>query len=51
MMISDFAIRAFRYVIHLSLLTQNAEETAETIEWKNWGNVRYGWVWPIHTAV
>ena len=50
-MISNFAIRAFRYVIHRSLLTQNAEETAETIEWKNWGNVRYGWVWPTHTAV
>ena len=50
-MISNFAIRAFRYVIHLSLLTQNAEETAETIEWKNWGNARYEGVWPIHTAV
>jgi hypothetical protein len=50
-MIFHFAIQAFRYVIRLTLVTQNAEETAETIEWKNGGNVRYGWVRAIHTAV
>jgi hypothetical protein len=38
-MVFDFAIRAFRYVIRFSLLSQNAGETAETIEWKNWVNV------------
>jgi len=38
-MVFDFAIRAFKYVISFSLLPQIAEETAVTIEWKNWVNV------------
>jgi hypothetical protein len=35
----NFVIRASRYVIHTRLQIQNAEETADTIEWKNWINI------------
>ncbi len=35
----NFVIRASRYVIHTRPQIQNAEETADTIEWKNWINI------------
>lgn len=35
----SFVIRASRHVIHTRLQIQNAEETADTIEWKNWINI------------